>query len=125
MALPGLFISKEGKMIKAIKRFWERGRKGYCYEDLWSFDNFLSKLIANGLREFKQNCYSYPNDIDDWEEWMATLEEMIECFDEQCRGMENVDGDFMQRWHKRMDNKKQKLHRGLELLEKYYYDLWD
>ena len=113
-------------MIRAIKRSFERFRKGYCYADLWQFDYWLSHLIANGLREFKRNCHTYPNDCDDWEEWQKILDEMIECFDEQWRGIENLSGrDFMETYNKRQNNKKAKLHRGLELLEKYYYDLWD
>lgn len=113
-------------MIKWIRRFIERGRKGYCYEDLWSFDNWLSKTIANGLREFKADCHCYPPDIDEWDEWMAVLDEMIECFDEQTRDIDNISGeDFIERWHKRQEYQKQKLHRGLELLERYWYDLWN
>ncbi len=112
-------------MIKWLRRFWERGRKGYCYEDLWSFDNWLSKTIANGLREFKAECHGYPNDVDDFDEWLKILDEMIECFEEQPRDIENYSGDFMERYRKRKALKKKKLHRGLELLEKYYYDLWD
>lgn len=112
-------------MIKAIRRFWERGRKGYCYADLWSFDSWLSKTIATGLREFKEDCHSYPNDIDDFEEWMTILDEMIECFEEQTRDITNLDGNFIERMNTRKEMQKAKLHRGLELLERYWYDLWD
>ena len=112
-------------MIRAIRRAYDRARKGYCYEDLWSFDNWLSKLIANGLREFKAECHGYPNDVDDWDEWMSILDEMIECFEEQTRGIDNLNGDFIERFKNRQELKKKKLHRGLELLERYYYDLWD
>ena len=112
-------------MIKAIRRFLERGRKGYCYEDLWSFNNFLSGLIARALREFKVNCHGYPGDGISWEEWMTILDEMIECFEEQTRSLDNVGQDILERWKERRDVQKRKLHRGLELLEKYYYDLWD
>lgn len=112
-------------MIKAIKRFIERGKKGYCYEDLWSFGHWLSELIARGLREFKGNCHTYPGDGITWEEWMATLDEMIECFEEQTRGIDNYHGNLLELWQKREEQQKVKLHRGLELLEKYYYDLWD
>lgn len=112
-------------MINKIKKFFERGRKGYCYEDLWSFDNWLSGTIARGLREFKEICHSYPNDIDDWDEWMKILDEMIECFEEQARIIDNYSGNFMEQWRARQEKKREKLHRGLELLEKYYYDLWD
>ena len=112
--------------MNALKRFWERGRKGYCYRDLWQFDTWLSATIARGLREFKQHVHTYPNDCDDWEEWQKILDEMVECFEEQSRDIDNISGrDFMKAYKKRMDNKKKKLHRGLELLERYYYDLWD
>ena len=112
--------------INAIRRGIERYRKGYNYEDLWSFDGWLSKTIARGLREFRQNCHGYPNDIDDFAEWLKILDEMVECFEEQSRDIDsNIEGDFMERWNRRQENHKQKLHRGLELLGRYYYDLWD
>lgn len=113
--------------IKILRKFIERGRKGYCFEDLWSFDYWLSKLIANGLREFKQNCTSYPSEGITWEQWMAILDEMIECFDEQARDIENLPSGkgSMEMWNERMKVKKTKLHRGLQLLERYWYDLWD
>ena len=114
-------------MLKAIRRFIERGRKGYCKEDMWSFNNWLSSLLANALREFKQNCHTYPNDIDEWDEWMKILDEMIECFEEQGRDIETnmMTKDFVRQYLIRQNNRKQKLHRGLELLEKYWWDLWD
>ena len=114
-------------MFNNIRRFIERGQKGYSFEDLWSFDNWLSDLIARGLREFKQNCHTYPNDIDDWDVWMKTLDEMIECFEEQNREIENLPSgeNFISTYKKRMEIKKRKLHRGLELLECWYFDLWD
>lgn len=112
-------------MFKGLRRFIERGRKGYCYEDLWSFNNWLSKTIARGLREFKENVHGYPNDIDNFEEWLAILDEMIECFEEQTRTIDNLDGDFLARWQRRQEYQRDKLHRGLALLEKYYYDLWN
>ena len=114
---------KEGGEVN-IRRFIERGRKGYATSDLWSFDNWLSDLIARGLKEFKKDCNTYPHDIDDWEEWMRILDEMIECFVEQGRGIDNVSADFLEGWNRRQANKKQKLSRGLELLERYYFDLW-
>ncbi len=112
-------------MFESIREFIERGRKGYCSKDLWDFDSWLSSLIARGLREFKQTCSSYPNDIDDWDKWMSTLDEMIECFEEQDRGITNLSANFKVTYNKRMAIKKAKLHRGLELLERYWWDLWD
>ena len=112
--------------MKCLRRFIERGRKGYTREDLWSFDNFLSNLIANGLTEFKENCHGYPSKDMTWEEWMSTLDEMIDCFREQTRSMENLTGEnLVGAWRKRHECQKEKLHRGLQLLERFWYDLWD
>ena len=114
-------------MFNRIIDFIQRGRRGYASRDLWQFDNWLSKLIAGGLREFKQNCYTYPGDDMTWEEWMGILDEMIECFEEQNRKIDNIhtSEDFMKLYHKRNKERKKKLHRGLELLELYYFDLWN
>ena len=113
-------------MFRWLQRFRERGTKGYCYEDLWSFDNWLSATIARGLREFKAITHTYPNDLNDWDAWMATLDEMIDCFEEQGRNIENADiVDYFERYKARERNRREKLHRGMELLERYWYDLWD
>jgi len=111
-------------MLNTIRDFIQRGRKGYASRDLWSFSNWLSTLIASGLREFKKNCRTYPSDGISWEEWMTTLDEMIECFEEQARSLNNIGGEnFMDNWRKRREVQKKKLHRGLELLGKYWWDL--
>lgn len=112
-------------MVRIIRRFLERGLRGYCREDLWNFDHFLSGFLTKALRDFKKQCHTYPNDLDDWATWQKILDEMIECFEEQTRDAETNFTDFLAQYDKRMVNKKVKLHRGLELLERYYYDLWD
>ena len=115
--------SKEGGEVN-IRRFIERGRKGYATSDLWSFDNWLSDLIARGLKEFKKDCNTYPSDGISWEDWMKILDEMIECFEEQSRSLENLTGETFEVYRQRMAYRKQKLSRGFELLERYYFDLW-
>ena len=113
-------------MFNGIKDFIQRGRKGYTTSDLWSFDNWLSQLIARGLREFKGNCHSYPGEGVTWKEWMQILDEMIECFEEQTRNIDNLlPDDRMEVYSQRIATKREKLHRGFELLEKFYFDLWD
>ena len=116
-------------MFRAIRRFIERGRKGYCSEDLWNFDYFLSDFLKRALIDFRKNVHSYPSSDVTWEEWLAIIDEMIDCFAEQNRSIDNVVdelGNLNRDLHiKRFNHKKAKLNRGLELLEKYYYDLWN
>jgi len=114
-------------IIKAIRRFIERGRKGYCYEDLWSWDYFFSKLIARSLKDFRQIVHGYPTDVKTFEDWLKILDEIIDCFEEQTRSDSDntVDEGYLKRLKEREKYKQEKLHKGLQILEKYYYRLWD
>jgi len=113
-------------MLRAIRRFWERGRKGFTLEDMWSFDNWLSQTITRGLKEFRANVHGYPSEAVTFERWLEILDEMIKCFEAQTRTIDNLPNkNQLKVWQERQAYKKKQLKRGLQLLQKYYYDLWD
>jgi len=84
--------------IKYVPRnvcdFFQRGMIGWSPRDLWNFDHYLTKIILNGLVEFKRTKSGYPAIIDpaigkftgdpdkdyNEERWDAILGQMIEGF---------------------------------------------
>lgn len=44
-----------------IKMFLQRGKKGYCDEDLWEFDHWLAKILPPMLKEFKEKNIGVPS----------------------------------------------------------------
>jgi hypothetical protein len=43
-----------------IKSFYQRGRRGWADEDVWGFDNYLAKIIAEGLEELAKISHGIP-----------------------------------------------------------------
>lgn len=58
---------------------WQRMRRGWSDRDAWSFDDYLSGVIAGGLRNIR-NGHSYPADMEA-DEWEAYLDEIIDALD--------------------------------------------
>ena len=46
-----------------IKWFIQRGKRGYADCDIWGFDDYLSEIIANGIKSLKNQVHGVPNDI--------------------------------------------------------------
>jgi len=62
---------------------WERMQKGYGHMDLWSFDSYLSRVIAEGCRELADVTHSYPqgDDCPTFEDWQHILNKIADGFD--------------------------------------------
>lgn len=71
-----------------VKWFIQRGRRGYADCDTWSFDHYLSKVIASGLRDLGTRCYGCPDKYFDSEKkddecwkWREKLHSIASVFE--------------------------------------------
>lgn len=46
--------------LRRVRWFWQRGRRGYSDRDLWSFDHYLSRVIAGGMRQLADGAHGTP-----------------------------------------------------------------
>jgi len=53
-----------------IRDFIQRGRRGWANSDTWSFEHYLSKIIAEGVKHLKEINYTLPT----WKEGKTELE---------------------------------------------------
>ena len=118
-----------------IKFFYLRGKNGWCPYDAWDIDCYLLKILPEMLRYLAKNSHSHPvltkpmtkeSSDKDAEEWKKILIYMAECFEEADEHMFPFDGDGdienLEALEKYRDKKKDE---GLDLLKKYFWDLWD
>lgn len=63
-----------------LKMFWQRGRRGWCEEDIWNMDSWLYRVIPEMLEEIKTIGNGYPNKYKDFGEWRKELETGIRRF---------------------------------------------
>lgn len=112
--------------FKEIKYFIQRGRRGYSDRDLWSFDSYLTKVLAGGLKQFiDKQPLSFPSwrEADTYDKWIAILKQMQSGFQAV------LDYETLT-WEEDSDGKLQKeayalQEKSLLLLAKWFNNLWD
>lgn len=99
------------KWYRKMINFYQRGKKGYCNEDLWDLYHWFTKLFPQMLEDFLAHqhgfpCERCPSDIKDEEfwykeqkrKWEYEVKKLIlnlkEANDETCSEKNNIDYDF-------------------------------
>jgi len=130
---------------KEVNYFLQRADKGWAKRDTWNFDNYLSKVIKDGLRYLKKTMHGYPSNLTE-KQWNKVLDNIIWTFDIANKISE---GDIIylnckEEEYTKLRNKlirgydKKKLHTkvltkreykefklGFDLFEKYFFNLWN
>lgn len=141
-------IWKVREFFAIIRRYFQRGRNGYCHSDVWDIDSWFLNIIPNMLQDLIENTMSYPGtgEADTFEKWQEILRYMRFCFLEAnettCSRInkynyiyEDLDKPFDERseeW-KNWYNEENKLSKyrqemketALNLFVKWFDDLWD
>ena len=74
--------------FRGFKYTYQRATKGYCDYDLFSISDWFLEVFPNMLKEFADETYSHPYDMDE-KEWGKYLVEMREHFLNACKEYEN------------------------------------
>ena len=109
---------------REFKIYWDRSRRGYADRDMWSFDDYLARVIASGLDYMIQHSHGYPAHIEDYEEWLDILYTMKYGFEQYStrwdRDFTDIQNDI------EADRKMWKdLENSLELFKEHFMSLWD
>lgn len=124
-------------MFRKIKSFIQRGRRGYADEDLWDFHRYLSGIIPPAVRHLKENIYGCPHELydqsrvnDECHKWESILEEIAQGFDAAKiiadRSFMRTDEDGKLNFNEdEYKNQMIKYNRGMELLKKHFFGMWD
>jgi len=128
-------------ILKEIKYFIQKGKRGFSDRDLWSFDDYLCEIIPPALRQLAKRSYGCPGDLwdkkrvnDECYKWKEILEEMAQGFEaaqqiidvKYFKNVKQKDGYYTHE----IDRKKQKLltekyDKGMKLFVEYFLSLWD
>jgi len=94
-----------------IKRFYQRGKRGFGDSDVWGFDFYLADIISEGCRHLAKNAGGCPSGLTP-KEWKKNLKDIAIGFELQIKD-------------KRTEKQQQKVERAWKLFKYYFRDLWD
>jgi hypothetical protein len=100
-----------------VKYFFQRGTRGYSDRDIWSLDWYLARVISETCKKLAHTTHGYPPSLTP-EEWERILLEISNGFEEYLKLQDSDNYD-------NTEITKEKLNKSLELLQKYFTDLWD
>ena len=136
------------RLWREVKKFYQRGVRGWSDEDVWSFDYYLTRVIVGGLQRLKEDARGYPACLDPDSEldvlggrvlpdgddggvrrWNGLLQEMIAGFaaDSLLRDdvVWTIEGGTIHRNHELEAKLNAIRDRGFALFKDYYGALWD
>ena len=85
---PSCWLRNIESFFRGFKYTYQRATKGYCDYDLFSIFDWFLEVFPNMLKEFADETYSHPYDMDE-KEWGKYLVEMREHFLNACKEYEN------------------------------------
>lgn len=102
-----------------IKWSWQRAFRGYADCDLWSIDFYISEILSNMIKDFRENTHGYPNELTP-EDWDKILEKIENGFNasKKIQNMEYEGTEEYEALHKIFDE-------GMDLFKEWYFGLWD
>ena len=114
------------KIIRYLKSFYKRGRYGWDYSDVFSMDQYLSTIIPQMLRHLvtKRVCPAefYDDDINKaHNKWHEKLVEIADGFEKYNEYDLKEDVDYNSKEYEEIRKNRDK---SLELLVKYFDNLW-
>lgn len=113
------------KLNRQIKNFIQRGKKGWCPEDTWNLDNYLSRVIAESVDYLNKNKHGYPHRLTD-KKWSKILKDISEGMLAVERFDDNFDYDqSFEKYKSEYDKAYKKRKEALKLLTTYFNNLWD
>jgi len=116
------------RLLRKIKWFIQRGKRGWADCDTWSFHTYVAKIIKEGTEYLLEHQHGYPSGLTD-ERWREILKEIVWAFDYlnnedeiwwknlRCFGSEYAD-EYRKKQRK-------KARKGLVYFVKYFQYLWD
>jgi hypothetical protein len=123
---------------RRIYWFVQRGFRGYGDNDTWDFDVYIAKVISGGLKQLKKYHHGCPADIyakykdrkdlTQHQKDRLAVKEWKTKMDIIIRGFEIVPRIFDMKVLKSKTLKEgyfYEFERGLDMMKKYYFNLWD
>jgi len=110
---------------RKVKHCYQRAKRGYSYQDLWSIEYWFMETMPKMLQDFKKNLHGCPamfvNHEDGTEyqsveqgmkDWEAVIDRMIFCFTEMhedtCSMKNEFEDEYHNQRHKPNEGKKVK-----------------
>lgn len=116
------YVLRPHRLVKdlydEVRWFIQRGRRGYSDRDVWSLDWYLLSWMPQALEQLKRTKHGHPVTMTA-KSWSKELDNMIRGL-RDAKKMQEL--DYNEKEFKAIQKSASK---GLDLLRKHWFSLWD
>lgn len=99
----------------------QRMQRGWSERDLWSFDTYLAKVIAEGCEQLAEQVHGWPGEPMTFEEWQEILRKISRGFKAHTSIME----DHLHPKSVQYRLLEDEFEEGMDLFKNFFGHLWD
>ena len=88
------------ELIKKIKYFIQRGKRGYSDRDVWSVDCYLATIIPPMLRDVAKYSIGHPANLRNFDEWKEILHRIADGFEKYAEDEIEMALENKKEWNK-------------------------
>jgi hypothetical protein len=133
-----------------IKHFIQRGWRGWADCDTWGMDGYLIEVMIPMLKHLKETKHGYPGDLTPGR-WDKIMDKMIKGLEAGDRFLEDdylgqiqpdwakdlgdnwleelnkhpIKKESWKKYHQMARKDEKEFHRAIELINHYFFALWD
>ena len=123
---PRYYLTKPWKWIKElfgnIRAAWMRAIKGYCYTDVWNWDDWFCSVVPPMLRHMADHGSAYPgkepfDTPEKWHDWLYEMAHRIERlqYDDWMEDNNEYSKEYIESFENDWHSERQE-----EIRKKYY-----
>lgn len=132
------------EIIRYIKRFIQRGKRGFGNSDVWGFDYYLGMIISQGIAKLLKdgNCAWTKKDLKALKTIQKTFETVVRIHNDRDRYIPSKEFTWKEykrsvrvykqlakkydgKYHVMTLREVKRFERGFDLFKEYYFHLWD
>lgn len=98
-----------------VRRFIERGRRGWSVSDTWGFDTYIAGVLADGIERLRDDLHGHPGNLTP-EEWESILTEMAAGFRRWANHYDDIPSE---------DEAYRAVRKSIRLMHRWFGHLWD
>jgi hypothetical protein len=119
--------------IRSVRRFWQRGRRGYDETTWWSLDYAMADLLVHNLPKLMEKSIGVSMQFFEEDDWDATTDHWKRGAVGRATARRNrvyqsiLDGMkiFVEDGYPFTKEDQKKVDKSLKLLHQYFFTLWD
>ncbi len=117
------------------KYFFQRAKRGYADNDVWGLCDHICDIMVGGTKQLRKYNVGHPVGLSDksWKQVLKDIEDGFKAGKRLSDGISYIPAKskklkgkaYIKEYNRRQKPDEKKFNKGMKLMHKYFFNLWD